>query len=413
MILNKLKLKLLGNVQIFFNDTNITSLLSGKSLALLSYLSFYRETKHKRNKIVDFLWGNSQDSSAKYNLRYNLWSINKIIKDQSLEKLIDSVGKELYINPKIDIELDTDNLLKIEKKLNSDEYKIEDIISEKEKYRELFLEGVYIKECFEFNDWVYNKREEFQKIYTTMIKILLEHYQLNDMYNDSIKILKELINLNPYNEENYIQIIKGYLALNNKKNALMYYNKCINIFREELNISPTEFLLEWEEIIKESSVPKNIKTHKINIFLREEERENILTVECFPSRLEYSLLYELSVVLIKNIEIKDMNILQDISHINPEVEFNGNSYYPDIETYKIRLFNSFIKLLNIFSERNELLLIIKNFHFIDKISFDFFKYLVFSNKIEGNIYLDNTLSCEELSYIEKYITVYKDSPKIK
>ncbi len=175
------------------------------------------------------------------------------------------------------------------------------------------------------------------------------------MYNDSIKILKELINLNPYNEENYIQIIKGYLALNNKKNALMYYNKCINIFREELNISPTEFLLEWEEIIKESSVPKNIKTHKINIFLREEERENILTVECFPSRLEYSLLYELSVVLIKNIEIKDMNILQDISHINPEVEFNGNSYYPDIETYKIRLFNSFIKLLNIFSERNELL----------------------------------------------------------
>ena len=333
MILNKLKLKLLGNVQIFFNDTNITSLLSGKSLALLSYLSFYRETKHKRNKIVDFLWGNSQDSSAKYNLRYNLWSINKIIKDQSLEKLIDSVGKELYINPKIDIELDTDNLLKIEKKLNSDEYKIEDIISEKEKYRELFLEGVYIKECFEFNDWVYNKREEFQKIYTTMIKILLEHYQLNDMYNDSIKILKELINLNPYNEENYIQIIKGYLALNNKKNALMYYNKCINIFREELNISPTEFLLEWEEIIKESSVPKNIKTHKINIFLREEERENILTVECFPSRLEYSLLYELSVVLIKNIEIKDMNILQDISHINPEVEFNGNSYYPDIAAH--------------------------------------------------------------------------------
>ena len=131
-----------------------------------------------------------------------------------MEKLIDSVGKELYINPKIDIELDTDNLLKIEKKLNSGEYKIEDIISEKEKYRELFLEGVYIKECFEFNDWVYNKREEFQKIYTTMIKILLEHYQLNDMYNDSIKILKELINLNPYNEENYIQIIKGYLERN-------------------------------------------------------------------------------------------------------------------------------------------------------------------------------------------------------
>ena len=51
--------------------------------------------------------------------------------------------------------------------------------------------GAGIKECFEFNDWVYNKREEFQKIYISMIKVLLEHYQLNNMYNDSIKILKE------------------------------------------------------------------------------------------------------------------------------------------------------------------------------------------------------------------------------
>ncbi len=86
----------------------------------------------------------------------------------------------------------------------------------------------------------------------------------------------------------------------------------------------------------------------------------------------------------------------------------NNLYYPDSEVYKIRLFNSFIKLLNIFSEKNEFFLAIKNFHFIDKTSFDFFKYLVFSNKIEGNIYLINTLNCEELSYIEKYITIYKD-----
>lgn len=406
--MDKLKLKLLGNIQIFFNDTNITPLLSGKSIALLTYLSFYREIKHKRNKIVYFLWGNSEDKSAKYNLRYNLWSINKIIKDQSVEKLIDSEGKELYINSKIDIELDTDNLLKIEKDLNSGGYKIEDIILEKEKYRELFLEGIYIKECFEFNDWVYNKREEFQKIYISMIKVLLEHYQLNNMYNDSIKILKELINLNPYNEENYIQIIKGFLALNDKKNALLYYNKCINIFREELNTSPTEFLLEWKEIIKESSIPKNIKNCKINIFLKEDDEKTILNIECFPSRIEYSFLYELSDILIKNMEIKDKSLLKEISYINSEAGIQDDFYYPDSEIYKIRLFNSFIKLLNIFSEKNGFFLVIKNFHFIDKISFDFFKYLVFSNKIEGNIYLISTLNCEELSYIEKYTIIHKN-----
>ena len=217
-----------------------------------------------------------------------------------------------------------------------------------------------------------------------------------------------MINLNPYNEENYIQIIKGFLALNDKKNALLYYNKCINIFREELNTSPTEFLLEWKEIIKESSMPKNIKNCKINIFLKEDDEKTILNIECFPSRIEYSFLYELSDILIKNMEIKDKSLLKEISYINSEAGIQDDFYYPDSEIYKIRLFNSFIKLLNIFSEKNGFFLVIKNFHFIDKISFDFFKYLVFSNKIEGNIYLISTLNCEELSYIEKYTIIHKN-----
>ncbi len=89
-----------------------------------------------------------------------------------------------------------------------------------------------------------------------------------------------------------------------KKNALLYYNKCINIFREELNTSPTEFLLEWKEIIKESSIPKNIKNCKINIFLKEDDEKTILNIECFPSRIEYSFLYELSDILIKNMGVK-------------------------------------------------------------------------------------------------------------
>ena len=224
-------------------------------------------------------------------------------------------------------------------------------------------------------------------------------------YSDP-ECLRELSGYN--NEENYIQIIKGFLALNDKKNALLYYNKCINIFREELNTSPTEFLLEWKEIIKESSIPKNIKNCKINIFLKEDDEKTILNIECFPSRIEYSFLYELSDILIKNMEIKDKSLLKEISYINSEAGIQDDFYYPDSEIYKIRLFNSFIKLLNIFSEKNGFFLVIKNFHFIDKISFDFFKYLVFSNKIEGNIYLISTLNCEELSYIEKYTIIHKN-----
>ncbi len=93
--------------------------------------------------------------------------------------------------------------------------------------------------------------------------------------------------------------------------------------------------------------------------------------------------------------------MKEISYINSEAGIQDDFYYPDSEIYKIRLFNSFIKLLNIFSEKNGFFLVIKNFHFIDKISFDFFKYLVFSNKIEGNIYLISTLNCARIIIYRK------------
>lgn len=402
MTLNKLKLKLLGNVQIFFNDEEITSLLSGKSTVLLIYLAFYRKTKHKRSKITELLWGNTQDHSAKYNMRYNLWAINKIVKDYSLEKIIETSASELYINPVLDIELDTDYLIELEKELGKGNYNADELLLKKEEYKELFLDGIYLKECFEFNDWVYNKREEFQKIYTLIIKALLKDFQINGKVNSSIKLLKELINLNPYNEDNYIEIIKEFLNIQDKKNALMYYNKCINIFREELNISPTEYLLEWGERIKKSTAPKNIQSHNIAIFLKNKAEDNSLVIECFPCRIEYSFLYELSEILMKKCHVKNKNILRDISCINPSI-LCENVQIPQ----KIRLFNSFIILLNEISGEEGVSLEIRNFHFIDKSSFEFFKYLVFSNKVKGSIYLTNTIKCEELAEIEKYMTVFK------
>lgn len=406
--MNKLKLKLLGNIQIFFNDKEITNLLSGKSAALLIYLAFYPNIKHKRKKIIDLFWANSPDSSAKYNLRYNLWSINKIIKDFSIYKIISSSNTELYINPELSIELDIDYLNKLNNELEEDICNIDDLILKKDKFKELFLDGIYLKECFEFNDWVYNQREEFQKIYSKILKTLLKSFQKNEKFNSSIEILKELINLNPYNEDNYIEIIKEFLNIQDKKNALVYYNKCINIFREELNISPTEYLIEWGETIKKSFILKNTNNYQLNIFLKNNVKNPVITIECFPSKIEYSFLFELSEILLKNCKINNKKILNDLSYINPFIENDMPVYFINSDTYKIRLFNSLIFLMNLLCSKNNLIMEIKNFHFIDGISFEFFKYLVYSKKIKGDIYLTNTLKCEELLELEKYITIYKE-----
>lgn len=420
--MNNLKIKMLGKIHIYFNEEDITNLFSGKSIGLMCFLTSYKGLKQNRSKIVNLLWSNSEDSSAKYNLRYNLWSINKIFKNYNVDRFIISENNEIYINNCIELNTDIELLKTIYQDIKNKSFKIEDLLIIWNNYSESFLDGFYIKDCLEFNDWVYNNREEFQKIYSDVLKTLIHYYKGDKKYNNCIKIIKQLLILNPYNEELYVQLIKQYLNVNDKINALLYYNKCVNVFREELNITPTEDLLKWEYIIKNASINKNIPKQKAKFYLLDEyisksnEEENFIeiTIDCCPDRLQYSFLVELSNKLVSHYSKEDIDLVNgklwmDVSEINPLLFLvkNDNIYFNE-DVYKIRLYNSLSEILKILNEVSTLKLIINKFNFIDKVSFEFIKYILFYDKFSGQIYVINSPECSEIMEIEKYFNIIKN-----
>src|SRR5690554_816710 len=86
---NMLTINMMGKVNIIYKDINMNGKLSQKLVALICLLVLYRDRDVSKERIVSYLWPDSEADAAKYNLRYNLWMIKKHIpRDKTGEPLI-------------------------------------------------------------------------------------------------------------------------------------------------------------------------------------------------------------------------------------------------------------------------------------------------------------------------------------
>ena len=78
-----LELFFLGNLKILYRGKDITTQLGSKACALIFLLMESKGKGLSREKIIAYLWPDSKEEAARYNLRYNLWEIKKIIKEDA------------------------------------------------------------------------------------------------------------------------------------------------------------------------------------------------------------------------------------------------------------------------------------------------------------------------------------------
>ena len=74
-----LKIDFLGTLKIESEGMNITDRLSSKSQALIAILMTKKSMRCSRKELIGYLWPESSEEAAKYNLRFNLWQLRKAI----------------------------------------------------------------------------------------------------------------------------------------------------------------------------------------------------------------------------------------------------------------------------------------------------------------------------------------------
>ncbi|SDJ88642.1 AfsR/SARP family transcriptional regulator [Natronincola ferrireducens] len=280
-----LKLYFLGEPKILVGDIDITNEISSKALAILAYLVTHRNQKISRDRISALFWSESSYKSSKYNLRYTLWSIKKTLKDKGIEEDIILAPDKESCSIIIEEESWWSDVVLLEK--FPDVYKSVEII---DLYQGEFLQDINLKGNPELDDWIIYERERLQKLYFNGLLRLTKEFSELGQYNKGILCLNKLLYINPLQEEIHKELMELYYLKGDRVLALQQYEKCAEILRSELNISPVEDMRELYERIKmgdkeDITIRNNKDLYKNpNYFVLAEIIETI--IEIYPDILE-------------------------------------------------------------------------------------------------------------------------------
>lgn len=412
--MEKIDVYFLGNYKILFNNENITTKFSKKSLGILCYLIMNSDKFHYREKLASMFWEDYKRESAYSNLRYALWQIRKVFKKYTDEKVIITKGKNVISISKNLINSDVKMYLDYIKQSNKVDISLNQkknlLLSASKLYKGDFIENFYIYDISHFNDWFFNEREYLQRMYFDV------QLQLSDIYIKQKKIraaiteLNKLINIDSLNEEVYYRVIKYQYMSGNRVAAVNTYKKLKLTLRNELNISPSAEIQElYNKIVTEnnainlSSKNSSIKDHinlnkdfnglnkSIKVFISDKPD----TLKKF-SRLIYEfdkssefMIIDICISPGSRINYEGVYEILDgfqAFYSNKSAKLNSDFYELIDEIRSIttlREYSLFKKMIELFSSNNtpDILIKVWNFHLLDEKSIDFLSFLF--RKIDG------------------------------
>lgn len=369
-----LVINLFGSVGVYLDNEDITTKLSSKSVAIIMFLVANYNKKITREKISDLLWAEKYDNAG-YNLRYNLWSIKKVIpKDSKNQELIVSNKEYCYINPEYEFEADIIKINQLEEKAIS-LFSIDDLLEIKNQFKGEFLEQMHIKDAEEFYEWILVNRVKYQKLYLNCLNQMYAFFKNGELYDQKIEILEEILSCNPYDEECHYNLMMEYIEQGERHKAISQYKKCDNILRAELNIGAKNKLKElYLKLINDEIDFGNSNYDVREIEVNKYSNKNIEYL-CISQIIEQIITIEKEL----NVKIICKNAAQAFSNI---ILFEGGEEHILLHGHvnDIKIYSSLKNVLKKLNEKIKIKINIYNREKMDLKSKVFFEYFMGSEE---------------------------------
>lgn len=418
--MSNIKIYLLGDINIIVEDEVVTEKLSSKAIALLCFLSVNKGKKFTRDKLASFFWNDVTIENARYNLRYSLWNIRKVINRGSQDIFL-STKDNCMINPDLDYYLDIHHYRDILNRYKFNDEAIESLEKAKELYRGEFLQEFYLKNCQDFNDWIFYERERCQKNHSELSYRLVALYLEKNQYEKAILILEEMLYINPFKEDVYLKLMEIYMKTNDRQAAIKQYERCEYVLRQELNIPPGEELKSLHKKLLFSNNENNksqlsslnnkiivTTTEKFNSMKR--KAEVWIDIPCYEvGDFKY---YWLSAFVEKIIEeysgaqldLIASNYWCDLLRIQGKVSLIYNTLKVQetltINSEENRIYTAFENLLCGICSMEPLTIFVEDLHYMDSTSLRYLKLFILKNHTKRVNFI---VSCDINSANYKYI----------
>lgn len=377
-----LRINLLGKIKIEYLGENLEPKLSNKTVAIIYLLIANKGRYLSKDKLVLYLWPDSTEEAAKYNLRYNLWLLKKMLPpDETGKQLILSDKDGCILNDSYPLECD---LLTI-RELDYAHASVDELIYVKGLFSGNIMEGWYLKNCSEFNEFILFDRMTCENRHMEILRMLACRYEESQEYGKALDTLKEYAAMEPENEEIALQIMKMYALLGNRTGAISYYKSFESTLWNSLNISPADSIKSYYENFLHGCVggapaaPIPAQTQNVS-------RQEKLTIRAFCIEgVEYFLLSDILAKTLKKITPSlliqlDKSLIEDLGNIDKEIicayeKAGGEPCRSAPEILQVRVIRAFSSYMELLAEHYEVEITIERYQDIDSISAKVLEYL--------------------------------------
>ena len=196
--MSMLYITFMGGPRFLLDGVDVSDQLSGKAAAIIALVLMKETRQMRRSDIISFLWSESSDDAAKYNLRFNLWQIKKTLVQADGESFL-LVSKDLIrVNPDFSFLCDISEIEQARLEAMDSIAELKHLLA---LFRGDFFENCSLHNCENFLEYIIQRRYYLENrklvVYHRLIRLTYE----NALDDDCLQFMSACEEIDPYNED--------------------------------------------------------------------------------------------------------------------------------------------------------------------------------------------------------------------
>lgn len=240
-----LELQFFGSPQLRLGGQVINDKISGRSLALLSYLAVTGRP-HTRDRLADLLWDDLTSQQARNNLRYLLPDLRRTIGDYLCIK-----AETIAFNRQAPHWLDVDALRTIQNA--TPPVSTQAWQQALDLYQGEFLAGFRVRNAPNFEAWVTAQQEELHQVAMQGYQQLAQRYLAEDNTCAGINTVQRLLRSDPWHEAGQRLFMQLLAANGQRAAAVEQYQQFRYLLQNEVGVEPAAATQALYEQIRRGS----------------------------------------------------------------------------------------------------------------------------------------------------------------
>ena len=195
-----------------------------------------------RETLATLFWGNSGTDQARQSFRQGLLALRT-----ALGPLADCIASEattLALLPSAAIAVDAHDFAEHCKAQSLPDMERADAL-----YRDTFLAGLHIP-VEPFERWLAIERQRFESMRLDLLLRLATAQAAAGHYEQAVATCRQLVALDPLREEGHRLLMTLLASTGNRGGALLQYEQCVEILKDELGIDPASETARLAETIR-------------------------------------------------------------------------------------------------------------------------------------------------------------------